>query len=178
MIEQYRARVLHIESDYSKYEDRIIAHFEHHMRPIISEMANILETYCVKLDGLTEIIAEVKKVFDFEFCVNGRIGSLLIRPDELRICLENLLENAQKATQKLIEPSINVTVSGDDRCVTISVQDNGKVFCNMDIWKLMEKGEGFKDINNIIEGWDGEIRIAHSDNSNKKPPVNLILKRL
>ena len=48
----------------------------------------------------------------------------------------------------------------------------------MDIKKLMLKGEGFKDICNIIEGWDGELSIERHGDEDKKPPVTLKIKRL
>ncbi len=69
-------------------------------------------------------------------------------------------------------------MSSNGRYVIIDVEDNGRSFSEMDIKKLMLKGEGFKDICNIIEGWEGELSIERHGDEDKKPPVTLKIKRL
>ena len=178
LIKQYKNEIQNIDRDYKQYEESIIVYFENFMRPIINEMSNILETYCVKMNKFTEIIAELQKVFNFDYNIENKIGSLLIRPDDLRLCLENLLENAQKSTQHLTEPNIKLRVSSNGRFIIIAVEDNGGSFSEMDIKKLMRKGEGLKDICNIIEGWEGNLSIERHSDEDKKPPVTLKIKRL
>jgi signal transduction histidine kinase len=178
LIKQYKNEIQNIDRDYKQYEESIIVCFENFMRPIINEMSNMLETYCVKMNKFTEIIAELQKVFNFDYNIENKIGSLLIRPDDLRLCLENLLENAQKSTQHLTEPNIKLRVSSNGRFIIIAVEDNGGSFSEMDIKKLMRKGEGFKDICNIIEGWEGNLSIKRHSYEDKKPPVTLKIKRL
>lgn len=174
----YKNEIARNNDGIEEYENRIIMRFEKHMRPIINEMSNIIENYCVKTAKLTEIMNELKKVFEFEYSINSKTGSLLIRPEDLRICLENLLENAQMVSQHQNPPRTIINVSSDDNLVTIAVSDNGEDFPDEDVKQLMLKGQGLRDILNIIEGWDGSLLIGHKGEGDLKRPVLLIVKRL
>ncbi len=142
-----------------EYETVLIDFFEKKIRPIIDDMSKVLkERYYVDSKRLKDIIEEFKKNFEFEsdYSKIKQSDTMVISLKDLRSCLENLFQNAQKAVRETENPSIKVNISVSEEHLCISIKDNGKGFSP----KSRSRGHGLDDVEKALGRWGGELEIA------------------
>ncbi len=174
----YKDEILQTGRPVRAYEERLIGYFEDRIRPLINNMSDMLETYCVPSNRFQAMVAELQKLYPFKAGIDRKLGSLLIRPEDLYLCLENLLENAHKAVCDQNTPCIELQVRREVNYVTIAICDNGAAFCEDELTRLMDRGHGVKDVCNILAKWEGELSLRAASDPAVKPAVVMKIKHL